>query len=333
MFSSMSSVSTLPPTVNTLDPLQRSRLLRSARKLGDVLGATPLIIDPAAQPSTSPKRRLFPSQSFSASVTSFTESSPEASVPRTSSVTQSSASLPKRHRKHGSRQLARPVMLFLSSLPPIPKPPPSRSGAVTSPDENDVATIRDRAPAVPPSQEIALQGDAEKLLRRKRMAKLTRTLGENIPPELVFPQHRKSRSEPPPDLTRHDRERGKLTVSENLPTPDPGPKSSPNSNPPNPNSLNSNPNSKPAPPIVPSEVRAPKHRSMTVDTQSTSVSNLQAVHNRPTTADANSTNAPFSSIVDGPVPMSSGGMIRDWRGEWSIEDSEQRAMVLRNLKG
>jgi len=197
---------------------------------------------------------------------------------------------------------------------------------VTSPEENEVATIRDRTPAMPPSQDIALQGDAEKLLRRKRMAKLTRTLGENIPPELVFPQHRKSRSEPPPDLTRHDRERGKLTEStgeENLPTQGPDPKPSPTQN----------PNPKPTPPSVPSDVRAPRHRSLAVDTQSTPVPNLQIIR-RPSTSDANSRrDAPFSSVTDGPVPMSSGNMIRDWRGEWSIEDSEQRAMVLRNLKG
>ncbi|KAF8349289.1 hypothetical protein F5887DRAFT_945358 [Amanita rubescens] len=306
----MSTVSSLPPTVNSLDPLQRSRLLRSARKLGDVLGATPLIIDPC--------------RSFAASVTSFTECVPE--TPRTSSVTQSSGSPPNKHKKHGSRQLARPVMLFLSSLPPIPKPPSSRGGAVTSQDENDVATIRDRAPAMPPSQDITLTGDAEKLLRRRRMAKLARTLGENIPPELVFPQHRKSRSEPPPDFTRYDREREKLTVStgaENLPTHDPDPKPSPNPN----------PNPKPTPSSVPSDVRAPRHRSLAVGTQSNPAPNLQMIR-RPSTSDANSRReAPFSSVTDGPVPMSNGNTIRDWRGEWSIEDSEQRAMVLRNLKG
>ena len=318
------SISALPPTANTLDPVQRSRLLRSTRKLGDVLGATPLIIDSVSRPGTPGSRTkasVFLSHSHAASVTSLTEY-PVDDSPRL--ITQSTLN---KHKKQKSKQLARPVVLCLSSLPPPPRRATLPSSDVTDIPPPPYVARRDMPVAMPPSQDAILD-DPEKLLRRKRMAKLTRTLGANIPPELVFPHHYKSRSEPPP---RPDKERQSPKVptgTGNPTTSDPDPKPSTNSNP--------NSNSKPVPqstsPFVPTHMRSDKHRSMTVGSPTAPAPNPGAIR-RPSTAEANAgSDGPFSSI-HGPAPTSGEINVRDWRGEWSIRDAEERAMALRTLKG
>ncbi|PFH46277.1 hypothetical protein AMATHDRAFT_8023 [Amanita thiersii Skay4041] len=72
----------LPPTINSLNPIERTRLIRSTRKLDKVLGATPLFLDSSdiflpSPPSSSNHRTLTTkpilstSSSASSSVTSF----------------------------------------------------------------------------------------------------------------------------------------------------------------------------------------------------------------------------------------------------------------------
>lgn len=46
-----------PPTFNTLDSFQRARLIRSTRKLGKVLGTTPMLLEPT---DTCDLRELLP---------------------------------------------------------------------------------------------------------------------------------------------------------------------------------------------------------------------------------------------------------------------------------
>ncbi|KAJ3748831.1 hypothetical protein DFH05DRAFT_606132 [Lentinula detonsa] len=149
----------VPPTTNELSPSQRLRLMRSTRKLGDMLGTTP-VINSSSQfgqpPSTSPK------------------SSPTISLHHSSSV-------PYTHTQKKSKALPRPLVLSLQSRPaPLSS---SMSSDPTSPlSPTSISTN------MASSSSNRDENDYQNYLtqtRRKRMAKLTRTLGENIPPELV----------------------------------------------------------------------------------------------------------------------------------------------------
>ncbi|KAF9560638.1 hypothetical protein CPC08DRAFT_466829 [Agrocybe pediades] len=51
-------MTTPPPTNNSLDKEERARLLRSTRKLGAVLGTTPLLVEVEAQPARSQKDKI-----------------------------------------------------------------------------------------------------------------------------------------------------------------------------------------------------------------------------------------------------------------------------------
>jgi hypothetical protein len=138
----------IPPTTNALSHSQRLRLMRSTRKLGDVLGTTPVI-----NGSSSAAHSLHHSSSL-------------------------------RLSQKRSKALPRPLVLSLHALPASlrlptgPTSPLSPTSVINMPSSN----------ACPDDYEV----DQELQARRKRMAKLTRTLGENIPPELVF----NSRSRP-----------------------------------------------------------------------------------------------------------------------------------------
>lgn len=188
----------LPPvTCNNLDNYQRARLVRSTRKIGAVLGTTPHLVEadacvfPSTKSDTKSSRRhgsifhLFPEMTESHS--DLTSSS--KSVYSTSSTNSSSASLaqpesrpcidviPAPHASKGRRSGQKPAPLMLrvnavpvaptdTRIPLSPLAPPGLSP--TYPEET-----------VPPSASE---------LRRRRMAKLSRTLGETVPTEIVFPQ-------------------------------------------------------------------------------------------------------------------------------------------------
>ncbi|KAJ3903322.1 hypothetical protein F5879DRAFT_903030 [Lentinula edodes] len=136
---STSSYPVLPPTTNELTPSQRLRLMRSTRKLGKMLGTTPVINS---------------SSEFGQHLSASHRDTPSISLHHSSSPRFTHA--PKK-----SKALPRPLVLSLQSLPASFSSPSSYR------DDHD-------------SLDDSLQ------TRRKRMAKLTRTLGENIPPELVF---------------------------------------------------------------------------------------------------------------------------------------------------
>ncbi|KAL4248343.1 hypothetical protein ABKN59_008090 [Abortiporus biennis] len=213
------SSATLPPTFNKLDTQQRTRLIRTARKLGAVLGSTPRLVDvegerpqpiPIVLPSsstmiglrsgsstTTKKERRYgsiylprsesPDSFYSVSSTNSSvvslalpESEPQSSVEQ--------LPMPKSFSGRRSTDAPRPLVLRLNVTPPtIPSnestPSSSAPPTVTSSrfgcnlqntTEELVATPT--TPAAPTASE----------LRRKRMAKLARTFGENVPPELVF---------------------------------------------------------------------------------------------------------------------------------------------------
>src|ERR1700722_14990025 len=140
----------LPPTTNALDPTQRLRLLRSTRKLGALLGATPYSEDSSLQRSRS--------------------------QPINSRSKLSKAPHPPPLRldaTHQQQQLLQQHNLLL--LPDDIDPTrlsPNRPRAFTLPSPS------------PHSPDFTITPPA--VARRRKMAKLVRTLGENVPPELVF---------------------------------------------------------------------------------------------------------------------------------------------------
>lgn len=192
----------MPPlTCNSLDQYQRARLIRSTRKLGAVLGTTPRVAEAlecdapttryayAHEPrnqSTKASRRhgsiftLFPETASSKeSMYSVSSSSNSSLVSLTSMESRPSIDVlptPKPSTKgRRSGETPRPLMLRINAVPVAPTDTrvplsPIHTSLPMSPTFSDL-------PAAPSAAEV----------RRKRMAKLTRTLGENIPPEVVFP--------------------------------------------------------------------------------------------------------------------------------------------------
>ena len=220
-----------PPTFNTLDGRQRARLIRSTRKLGDVLGTTPLLVEeeydlrhkplPISPPSRDRKRRQgsifeFPppsgpypynyaSSSANSSVSSLAlpRSSLDSNQSDASAHSASSLPTPKSFSRHvrekskGKRTpLPTPLVLRLNAVPlppsdPRVQPPTPDTGATLTPSNLlsvphttglslPVTPTTPRTPSTPTVTET----------RRKRLAKLKRTLGENVPAELIMPVNR-----------------------------------------------------------------------------------------------------------------------------------------------
>ncbi|KAJ7502648.1 hypothetical protein B0H11DRAFT_2274768 [Mycena galericulata] len=151
----------MPPTSHELPQTHRAHLIRSTRKLGALLGETPLLVDAA------PGRSHTPSSSVSS--TSSTDSRRSGRVfepaPRSSSL----ASVDPNERPASRARAApgpRPLLYLQLAGPSRPT-----SVAAPSPLTSGFTPI---TPTFPPID------------RRKKMAKLVRTLGTNVPPELVF---------------------------------------------------------------------------------------------------------------------------------------------------
>lgn len=196
-----------PPTTNVLDSRQRMRLIRSARKLGAVMGTTPYLLEADVPITLLPiggtkksvtgkalKRqgsifmhynRDSPSVTSFSSVSTSSFHSPSASfvsLPSSMRSTESLSVTPPglcvRSRKSADKP--RPLYLRMNAVPVSPTDhrcaslPPSPSSARAS------------SAYFPPTPRTPSFDAAE--LRRKRMAKLARHLGENVPPELVTAQ-------------------------------------------------------------------------------------------------------------------------------------------------
>ncbi|KIL63904.1 hypothetical protein M378DRAFT_163850 [Amanita muscaria Koide BX008] len=208
------AASRLPPTTNSLDASQRARLLKSTRKLTAVLGATPHVVDtdlvllqPATAPSTTqntPARRkrqgiLYTSpNAASTSFISLLETDDSGCHYNTLHRQASERSSDRKQRCRRKSALDRPLVLRLH-------PPNSLSDSIAqhSASYNIRLSVASVASPLTPlfstaSPTIALDGtdpdDVESKLRRKRMVKLTRTLGENIPSELLLSQCSRGRS-------------------------------------------------------------------------------------------------------------------------------------------
>ncbi|CAL1710575.1 unnamed protein product [Somion occarium] len=194
---------TPPPTVNNLDAQQRARLVRSTRKLGAMLGATPQLIEVDARPKPIPvsfrsagqSRPLTPKTKTHRRHGSIFEVFPETCPYSSSSSTNSSAlsltlpeprssvdvlPTPKSFSTNPRRSADAPRPLVLRLNAPTPTSdlasPDTATTIKFSHHTDGMLTPTPVTPVVPSAAE----------LRRKKIAKLTRTLGENVPPELVF---------------------------------------------------------------------------------------------------------------------------------------------------
>jgi len=172
-------IRTPPPTTNKLDAVQRARVMRYSRKLGAVLGTTPFLLESCG--STVPvtltrldsraKRHHHQRSTFDeprSSMESLLSTSDDSSV-------ESDAPLVVTTKPHRVEGKPRPL-IFLDAVP------------LTSSDSRVQATPRlTRSPSldVPPTPTTPTQASSVEA-RRRKMARVMRTLGENVPPELVF---------------------------------------------------------------------------------------------------------------------------------------------------
>ncbi|KAF9042375.1 hypothetical protein BJ165DRAFT_1486912 [Panaeolus papilionaceus] len=257
----------VPATDNTLGSQERSRLLKSTRKLEAVLGTTPLVIEalPARRkreggifhsPSSSissvedlmtaqkssehdyvfirsngrsapyqhqylpPPQHYQHSDSRAPSAASFYDASPSASSSRSASPMHTPSKKQRRappapldvqlaldissgkmKKFKGPQPLSQPLLLRLRSVPteakstsrgtkPYPAMPLSPANSTFTVDTSITSITLTSPPASPRSPRSRAKSSAALTDRekRKKMAKLARTLGENVPPELVFGQ-------------------------------------------------------------------------------------------------------------------------------------------------
>ncbi|KAJ7177115.1 hypothetical protein C8R46DRAFT_1246468 [Mycena filopes] len=205
-----------PPTTHSVPRTQRLRLMRSTRKLGAILGTTPFLVDAGdltltcASPSPTPhlpSSEINPNRhsctlSFDSRLGSEDTGTPAALLPAPVPVQRSPSS--SSSSSASSISIQRPTLLLRINTVPTRSggrrrapsqawgrpgaPPPSPLSPLASPWSDDANNV------------VGAGADALGLaaLRRKKMARLARTLGENVPPELVFPSsHNTERTEKP----------------------------------------------------------------------------------------------------------------------------------------
>ncbi|KAM6501482.1 hypothetical protein JOM56_004496 [Amanita muscaria] len=294
------AASRLPPTTNSLDASQRARLLKSTRKLTDVLGATPHVLDtdlvllqPATAPSTTqntPARRkrqgiLYASpNAASTSFISLLETDDPDCHYNALHRQASERSSDRKQRCRRKSTMDRPLVLRLHPLNSLSDSLPQHSASYNI--RLSVASVA--SPLTPlfstASPTIAPDGtdpdDVESKLRRKRMVKLTRTLGENIPSELLLSQCSRGRSSDEQERnvrqkistdTKKDRRRSNSLIVPTHPFP-----------------IRTTSLARSASATVPKAQRHQSHHHRRAESE--------------------------------------------WNGEWNIEDAEKRAKALRNLR-
>ncbi|KAJ6516906.1 hypothetical protein C8R47DRAFT_1032392 [Mycena vitilis] len=250
---------TPPPTTNALTSQQRSQLLRTTQKLGRLLGTTPALIEESdSMPSMLPLnlQRLAVPLHIQLSSTyddddalvrypsSDTSGSERGSLKRNSSVSsgyssnsgRSSPSTQSVHVNESWPKADRPFLRIatkrsskLAAIPQSPPPGASPPPSYTySPEPAHTSfTIRpipvSRAyTAPPPPPAFAIPSNNS--MRRQKMDRLRRTLGDGVPLDMVFPEEethavlsyssasseedlpRTARSPPPPHRIRAARD-------------------------------------------------------------------------------------------------------------------------------
>ncbi|KAH8077752.1 major facilitator superfamily domain-containing protein [Cristinia sonorae] len=222
-------LSPTPPLPSVaIEPRQRIRLMRSTRKLSAVLGTTPQVTEPPPVPpipitlthsqGPKPQGKLVRRPATADSEKSYKSFGSTVSEPHTSSIvypfssvnsslssldaassaaSAENAAMRKRRptlkgasiKTTGKRSMEIPPPLVLHLTAPTPRHhslphTPSTASSLTP----SAAVTPSASPAVTP---VTPEPPSPSQGRRKRMAKLTRTLGEKIPPQLVFATMRK----------------------------------------------------------------------------------------------------------------------------------------------
>ncbi|KAJ6598172.1 hypothetical protein DFH09DRAFT_1356508 [Mycena vulgaris] len=217
-----------PPTTNSLTSQQRSQLLRTTQKLGRLLGTTPALIEESdSMPSMLPlnlQRLAVPLHiqlssvyddddalvRYASSDTAVSSASSDGSPSLTrhsSQSSQSSYSSKSSRTSHNPTQSVhvneswpkadRPFLRIAvkrpSKLEAIPQSPPATGSPppAYSPEAPHTSfTIRPipttrKAPSSPPP---AFAIPSSTTMRRQKMDRLRRTLGDGVPLDLVFPE-------------------------------------------------------------------------------------------------------------------------------------------------
>ncbi|KAH9476294.1 hypothetical protein JR316_0011868 [Psilocybe cubensis] len=221
-----------PPTTNELTAHQRTQLVRKTRKIEQLLGTTPRLLDTSTRPGSPihvsfphslPQRRLTKTRRSSIDSTSSASSSGSGCVNRSSSlrVSRSNSNLrPINGFKHLSSEasiaelfsayeydntapLLRLAMESMS-LDTIPaSPDPTRESFAVS-EERPASTVftTDDASSSPRNSLVLEPPPSANSLRKQKMDRLRKKLGSDVPFDLVFPNSRESSSENTPPRTR-----------------------------------------------------------------------------------------------------------------------------------
>jgi hypothetical protein len=181
-----------PPTTNKLDAVQRARVMRYSRKLGAVLGTTPFLLEscgstvPATLCVASTRRHHRQRSVLDNESRASSESLPigrfshGASSSKDSLLSTSDSSVESDVPSVLAATARRPVtprpLIFLDAVP------------LSSSDPRVQATphlTRSSSLDIPPTPTTPVQPSSVEA-RRRKMARVMRTLGEMVPPELVF---------------------------------------------------------------------------------------------------------------------------------------------------
>lgn len=191
-----------PPTYNTLSPAQRAQLLRSNAKLGQILGSMPHVLDdtpdgapPAALPAPAhcadapagvarapPQLRA---RSLDSARPGPSHAASAHAPARASTDGASGARAAPGHSEKAWRArfpARKPPMLRVGKIPALAPVPGSPAAAA----DNATHTVAVDGPGGSPRDPtFAIPSAAA--LRRRKMRKLAKTLGEGVPVHLVFP--------------------------------------------------------------------------------------------------------------------------------------------------
>lgn len=209
----------LPPTSNYLGFNQKSRLIKSTRKLGQVLGTTPFLLETPAElpitllpigPRTSSPTPSTSSTSSAESIKSIKRFRRQGSIFQHSPIVHSASSstsslslpgnmssscidLPSTHSgpvSRRSKDTHRPPPLVLHLNPVVVSSDDYRiGGAQLSPPPTLLALDVDDFPMSPmtPNSNAFFHQKKEADAKRKKVNKINRTFGESVPTELIFP--------------------------------------------------------------------------------------------------------------------------------------------------
>jgi len=201
-----------PPTTNKLDAAQRARVMRSSRKLGAVLGTTPFLLESCG--STVPvtlhhaSAQLDDSHPHQHALLSHAKYHRHRQYTVFEEARTSSESLPPLLPSHASssskesllsssdswmetEESTVPLMLAIRSLQPGVNPRPLiLLNSVPQSSADTCASSATHPPLsssfdVPPTPTSPVELSRAET-RRRKMARVVRTLGENVPADLVF---------------------------------------------------------------------------------------------------------------------------------------------------